>query len=505
VGGKNKMKTIIIMFDTLSRHFLPPYGNSWVHAPNFKRLAQKSVQFQNCYVGSMPCMPARREMHTGRYNFLHRSWGPLEPFDISMPQILGNHGIHSHKVTDHTHYWEDGGATYHNRYSTFEFIRGQEGDPYRAIVGNKENYLKATFGNHNHNLRKQDKINRSYIKNDADMPQHITFDRGIDFINANKDSDNWLLQIETFDPHEPFFTQKYWKQFYQDDEISDDIDWPHYRKVNDDEYKLIPHMQKLFAALVSFCDFNLGRILDLMDELDLWKDTMLIVNTDHGFLLGEHDWWAKSIQPFYQEIAHIPLWIWDPSSKICGVKRNSLVQTIDIAPTVLDFFGIETPSQMQGKSLRQIISDDEPIRNYALFGIHGGHVNITDGKYVYMRGASTIDNSPLYEYTLMPMHMRSMFSIEELQDWKQHHGFSFTQGVKLMQIPARLLNQSSANANTDSWKGNYLFDLEKDPKQMNNLQCHALEEFYIKNLVKIMQDSEAPYEQFIRLGLESYV
>ena len=46
---------------------------------------KKSTQFENFYVGSMPCMPARREMHTGRYNFLHRSWGPLEPFDDSMP------------------------------------------------------------------------------------------------------------------------------------------------------------------------------------------------------------------------------------------------------------------------------------------------------------------------------------------------------------------------------------------------------------------------------------
>ena len=107
------------MYDTLCRHFIPTYGNEWVKAPNFERLAKRSVQFNNFYVGSMPCMPARREMHTGRYNFLHRSWGPLEPFDDSMPSILHRNGVHSHKVTDHHHYWEDGGATYHQRYTTF--------------------------------------------------------------------------------------------------------------------------------------------------------------------------------------------------------------------------------------------------------------------------------------------------------------------------------------------------------------------------------------------------
>ena len=52
-------------------------------------------------------------------------------------------------------------------------------------------------------------------------------------------------------------------------------------------------MRYEYAALVSMCDAHLGKVLDLMDELDLWEDTMLIVCTDHGFLLGEHDWWAK--------------------------------------------------------------------------------------------------------------------------------------------------------------------------------------------------------------------
>ena len=93
------------------------------------------MQFQNAYVGSMPCMPARREMHTGRYNFLHRSWGPLEPFDDSIPEMLAESaGVHTHKCTDHYHYWEDGGATYHNRYSTYDLVRGQEGDLWKGQV-----------------------------------------------------------------------------------------------------------------------------------------------------------------------------------------------------------------------------------------------------------------------------------------------------------------------------------------------------------------------------------
>ncbi len=123
------MKAIMVMFDSLNRHLLPPYGCDWTHAPNFARLAARAVTFDRSYVCSMPCMPARRELHTARPNFLHRSWGPIEPFDDSVPEILQRAGVHTHLVSDHYHYWEDGGATYHTRYNTWEFYRGQEGDP----------------------------------------------------------------------------------------------------------------------------------------------------------------------------------------------------------------------------------------------------------------------------------------------------------------------------------------------------------------------------------------
>ena len=132
------MKAIMVMFDTLNRHMLPPYGCDWVHAPNFRRLNDRTVSFENSYVASMPCMPARRELHTGRYNFLHRSWGPLEPFDDSISEILGDHDVYTHLTTDHQHYFEDGGATYHQRYTTWQFHRGQEGDAWMGQVGDPD-------------------------------------------------------------------------------------------------------------------------------------------------------------------------------------------------------------------------------------------------------------------------------------------------------------------------------------------------------------------------------
>src|SRR3546814_12090020 len=116
------------------RSALQCYGGSAIETPNFDRFSRRAVTFDRHFVGSLPCMPARREMHTGRLNFLHRSWGPLEPFDQSFAQLLGAQDVYTHLVSDHYHYWEDGGATYHNRYNTWEFVRGQEWDKWKAMV-----------------------------------------------------------------------------------------------------------------------------------------------------------------------------------------------------------------------------------------------------------------------------------------------------------------------------------------------------------------------------------
>ena len=128
------MRAVMLMFDTLSRAYVSPYGSDAALTPNFARLAEHCCTFDRFYGGSMPCMPARRELHTGRYNFLHRSWGPLEPFDYSCFQALNAAGVYAHLITDHSHYWEDGGATYHNRYSSWEGFRGQEGDRRISVV-----------------------------------------------------------------------------------------------------------------------------------------------------------------------------------------------------------------------------------------------------------------------------------------------------------------------------------------------------------------------------------
>jgi len=232
-----------------------------------------------------------------------------------------------------------------------------------------------------------------------------------------------------------------------------------------------------------------------MDEFSLWDDTMLIGCTDHGFLLGEHDWWAKIVPPFYNEVAHTPLFIWDPRSKVAGARRDQLAQVIDLPATLLEYFGVERPLDMEGIPLGEVIKSDAPTRDAVLFGVHGGHVNITDGRFVYMRGpVDPSYNQPLFNYTLMPSHMRSLFGVDELQDIQLAEPFSFTKGCRTMKIASKQVFDAPP-------RYTMLFDLETDPGQENPIDSAAEEARLSARMAELMQANNAPPEQFERLGL----
>ncbi|WMY72531.1 sulfatase [Buttiauxella selenatireducens] len=493
------MKAVVLMFDTLRRSKLPPYNSDAHPLPNFQRLAEKTVRFDNFYVGSMPCMPARRDLHTGRLNFLHRSWGPLEPFDDSIFEIMKKNGIYSHLITDHQHYWEDGGATYHNRYNSYEFIRGQEGDLWKAKIGfngaeHLDSWKKAEPLRRN--MFQHDQINRSYMPREEDYPQARCYQAGLEFLAENHKEDNWLLQIESFDPHEPFFVPDRFKKMVDPALVGNQDDWPEYsstERINNPEK--VANGEKHYQALMLMCDEYLGKVLDFFDAHDLWRDTLLVVNTDHGFMFGEKEWSGKSVMPVYNEIAHVPFFIWDPRYGCAGEVRTELAQMHDLSVTLLDAFGLEKAPNMTGHSLLPVLTKSGPVKSEAIFGYFGAHVSLTDGRYVYMRGSKAPENTPLYEYTLMPTRMRRLFNASELRDATLHPGFSFSQGMPLLKVPG------SAGFYSSYAHGNLLFDLENDPQQERPLCDPDREAGFIRKLWQALKDAEAPADEWLRLGI----
>lgn len=489
------VKAVLILFDTLNRRSLAPYGGPESLTPNFARLAKRGTTFEKAFVGSMPCIPARRELHTGRNNFLHRSWGPLEPFDDSMPQALHDNGIHSHLVTDHYHYFEDGGSGYHTKYSTWEIVRGQAGDPWKGVVdfAPPPNHFGAgMFGGH----WAQEWINREELA--GRPPQVETFDRGIQFLDRNASAARWFLQIETFDPHEPFWLSDEELEALDDDYDGPDFIWPPYRPVEESPDQ-VAHLRRRYLGAVRRCDAQLGRVLDVFDEHDLWADTMLVVTTDHGLLLGEHGWWgktgprSKSGPEWFNEISHIPLFVATPGDEGDGRRSDKLATMVDVPASVLHWFGIPAPEDMQGEPLLGC-KDEVAPRDALLFGSFGGHVNVTDGRFVYMRSAATADNRPLNEYTLVPAGLPGPTDPAVLSDLEISPPFSFTKGAPLLKLPVPepldLSNQPSR-----------LYDCANDPHQEEPLVDADTERRMLSLMVELMRTSDAPTDQYVRLGL----
>jgi arylsulfatase A-like enzyme len=503
------MKAIFVLFDSLNRHLLAPYGGTRVATPNFARLAERSATFERHYVGSLPCMPARRDMQTGRLSFLHRSWGPLEPFDNSFPELLHQAGTYSHLVTDHFHYFEDGGATYHTRYDSYEFIRGQEGDPWKAMVQPPWERLSQMYHERQFSRSARDKfrrniVNREFIRDESEFPSVRCFAAGLDFLEQNRTADDWLLQIETFDPHEPFTAPERFREKFTTGWNGPVRDWPRYGRV-DELPEECEELRANYYAVVALCDFLLGQLLDHFDRHDLWRDTALVVTTDHGFLLGEHDFWAKNRMNMYEEIVHIPLFLHDPRRPTsAGVRRSALTQTIDLAATFLDLYDVPAVAEMEGHSLLPLLDAERPLRQGALFGYFGGAINVTDGRYTYHRFPPDPRAQELYQYTLMPTHIWEPFTPGELAGAALAQPMPFTKGAPVLKIPVTerspMFDNYGPGALIES--ETRLYDLADDPGQNRPLSSPEMEEAMTRLMRGLMHANDAPPEAYARIRID---
>jgi arylsulfatase A-like enzyme len=489
------MKAILIVMDTLNRHMLRIYNpQAETITPNIDRLALRSKIFDNHYIGSAPCMPARRDILTGRYNFLERGWGPIEPFDVTFTQILKKNNIFSHIVTDHCHYAELGGEGYMQSYDTWDLIRGQEVDAYVSRVKEPEypdNYIGRTGRAY--------QWNRTEFKKEEDFPTPKTLSHAVKWLKDNEGSDNFFLQIECFDPHEPFDATEEFKKLYPDD-FSKIYEWPRYDNLGPDETKeAIAHLRHMYMATLSMADKWLGKVFDEMDRQNMWDDTLVILTSDHGHMLGEHNATGKNKFPAWNEMCRIPLLVHMPR-KSSSDRNRALTQNIDIFPTILDFFNIEYDKKnLHGKSWKDLYEDNESNRDYRIYGWFGKPVNITDGKYTYFKAPKERANTPLYQYYTIPTTLFSYLPVTG-------ENISVGKYLKQTDAPVYRLDQGAINNGemSDVVEETYksmLFDVESDPKQQYDIKDDAIIEKMEDALREKLKEVGAPIEQFDRLGL----
>jgi arylsulfatase A-like enzyme len=499
------MRALFLVMDTVRWDFLTCYGNDWVHTPNLAKLASRGVTFDNHYAGSLPCMPARREFMTGRYNFIFRGWGPIEPYDDTLPKWLRQERkVFSHLLTDHDHYFELGGENYHTAFNTWEFFRGQVHDPWASHVDQLAlppgwNEIHAAGKKH----MDQQYANRLRQQIEEEFSGPRTCMQAVQWLEDNRNAKgDWFLQVELFDPHEPFYcTQKY-RDLYGDKWDGPVTDWPPYDILRESP-ETVEHLRKCYAGLLTMTDFWAGKVLAKLEEIGQFDDTLIVFTTDHGTLLGEHGYWLKNFMPVYDEIVRLPLIIKPPKvGALAGTRVSHLSQTIDLMPTFLHYFDCPPPPHLHGKSLRSCIERQEKVREDGLFGYFGRATNITDGRYVYMRMPVNDDAGPLHAYTAMPVGgLNYWYPRSTHEKMEMGRYFGHTYNLPMYKIPQTGAAPRALPGEESYTARHLLFDNQNDPRQLHPINDAAMEARFVQRLIEHLKICEAPAEQYTRLGL----
>ncbi|MCY4206812.1 MAG: sulfatase [Roseovarius sp.] len=508
------MNVILVLVDSLTRDVLRCYDpESPCRTPNIDRLAARSHVFDNHFVGSLPCMPARRELIAGRKEFMWRPWGSLEVFDPRLPAEVKKAGHHTHIVTDHYHYWEEEANGYIQSYDTIEMIRGYEVDHWQAQDPTED---KPAWVKKVEKFRAAEHIGQYYanvkdFQGEEDYFSAKTFGGACDWLGRHARKGNFFLHVETFDVHEPFDIPEPYESMYAEGATRNEFNiWPPYQVYADLEAFMdqttpeeLAFLKSQFMGKVTMMDKWLGTLLDKLDEMALWDETMVIFTTDHGHDMGERRAFGKQ-HPHFDSHANIPLMIWHPANPGLGKRVSGLTQTVDLFATVIEAAGVEvTRANRHSRSILKMVTDDAPSpRDAALYGTFGQGVCATDGEWTILK--SPVPDRPLYLYSTAIFRP---LIVDNPVDGR------------LAKPPSKPVDQGCFDPSVDlpMWKipidvdprsgDNFLFNRKEDPGQRENLWETARHQRarMLRLLRNLLDEDGYPPEQLARLGLDDLV
>ncbi|MEJ7652829.1 MAG: sulfatase-like hydrolase/transferase, partial [Chloroflexia bacterium] len=405
--------------------------------------------------------------------------------------------VFSHLTTDHYHYFYLGGEGHNSSFDSWLFERGQESDLWISRVDLPA--LPESLNADKH--RRQNALNRMSQREEHEFSGPRCVRHAVEWLHDNRESDDWFLQVELFDPHEPFYVVPEYLAMYGDEWGGPIYDWPEYGEVKDDP-AAVQHIRRCYAALLTMTDRWLGKLWDALDETDGWQDTMVVLTTDHGSMLGEHDYWMKNMMPVYNEIAHIPLIVHLPGDRRAGARVQSLTQTTDLMPTFLDYFQAPAPPHLHGVSLRPVLEggEGESVHDTVIYGYFGMALNITDGGRTYFRNPVE-GESLLYAYTSMPTAFHDFLPREQLAQAEMGRYLSHTYNIPVYKVPQTGKAPHRRADAVGLASEHELYDLASDPGQARPLADADAEERFIVALRTHLERVDAPPEQARRLGL----
>ena len=360
------MNLIVLMIDTLRQDHVsfhnrgkPVFdGVPACRTPNIDRFAEESVVFDNMYPEALPTIPARAGLMTGARTLVSRPWQPLTNTDISISEILVPNGYVCGIVTDTWHYRAPG-MNYHRSYHSYEWVRGQEYDPWKSHPPDLDldRYVNPHYDDIWRARVAQFLANTAGFKTADDWFAPQVADHAVQWLHDNRDHPNVFLWMDSFDPHEPWDPPAEFDVYTDPDYTGPRLVLPMGGMAADwASAEEITHLRGLYAGEVASVDSALERVLTALRELGYYDDSIIVLMSDHGFPLGDHGKFLKGVDRLYNEIMKVPFMIRLPGAEHAGRRVSAIAQFQDFLPTMLDLLGLGgNIHDLPGRSFRAAI------------------------------------------------------------------------------------------------------------------------------------------------------
>ena len=399
VGALN---VVVVVMDSLRTDHV--YG-SRARTPTFDKLRQEGLAFTRAFPEGMPTIPARRAIMSGRRTFPFRGWHPYRdlpaqpgwaPVDGDgkmWTEVLREHGWTTGYITDNPHMLLGVHKRFRGKFDRVELVDGQVPARRKPARTTSEAELNSVMPPSLRSSRAAPRMAAYLAMNPRDRPEEEylaakVFRGGMDWIDWARPRQPFALVIDSFDAHEPWDAPTRLRDLYGPASLALEPIQPFatpaakYRSLGLTQ-DLLRRMRQLYAAEVSLVDTWLGRFLDRLANLGLAENTLVMLISDHGVLLGEYGWVGKRYSEIHTQLSHVPLVIRHPAGKAKGRRSGYWASTHDVGPTVLSALGYDAPRHMNGADLSPLLDGKQPgqRRTYRTAS-YNDHVAARDGSWV---------------------------------------------------------------------------------------------------------------------------
>ncbi len=403
MSEKQKPNILFIISDDLTSNAIGAYGNQVSLTPNIDRLAQEGVQLIRAYTQYPVCGPSRASMMFGYYPSATETYGYVSGREhvgderASMAQHFKNNGYYTARVSKIYHMGvpgdiekgvdgKDDPASWTEKFNS----QGPEWEaPGKAelVQNNPDGKIERKGGNV-----------MTIVQADGDDLLHSdgkTAQKASELIRMHK-KEPFFLAVGLVRPHVPFvaptnyFIPYPWQQILPPPVVEKDWeDIPelgiNYVTTRNAQMNYAQKQKAIAAyyAAVSYMDAQVGKILQTLKEEGLEDNTIIVFTSDHGFHLGEHDFWMKV--SLHEESVQVPMIIKAPG--IAPAQSKSFVELLDLYPTLSSMAGLEIPENIQGKDISPILYDpSHEVRDMAFsVSLEGRALLVRTERWAYIQ------------------------------------------------------------------------------------------------------------------------